>query len=428
MARTRQPQTIVSLNPAIPRPTFLFCPSVGLLDWIRPSRVGTKASGDSIIGSPQGVAYKVARATGGGLDFGVNVPLTSNTWTGIAFANPASGDGMSSLFSQRSGGGSYPQTELVANAGGGLLTASAGNLQFATYSGNTSTLSTSTGTEVDGKWNVYGVRRGFGGTADNAEIWKNGLVVASSSAYYYYGLGASQKFKLGGLADNTESQYVSASGMALVALWDGIALPEEIMRRMRPQDLWATLFASSRRVWVQFGPAAGGGAFELDAQPGGYSISGTAATLARGLVINAAPATYSVSGTAASVVRGYNLNAATGTFAATGAAAGLLRALSVNAGPGTFSLTGVVAGLDKTTAGAYTIDAQPGTYSLTGTAATLVYTPINAYLLDAQPGAYTLTGAAAGLTYAGSSIWTDVGVSAATWSDVGGASSIWTDL
>jgi hypothetical protein len=188
------------------------------------------------------------------------------------------------------------------------------------------------------------------------------------------------------------------------------------------------LFPPSRRVWVQLGPAAGGGAFELDAQPGGYSVSGTAATLARGLVVNAAPATYAVSGTAASVVRGYNLNAATGTFAATGVAAGLLRALSVNAGPGTFSLTGVVAGLDKTTAGAYTIDAQPGTYSLTGTAATLVYTPINAYTLDAQPGTYTLTGASAGLTYAGASIWTDVGVSAATWSDVGTSTSIWTDL
>jgi hypothetical protein len=203
---------------------------------------------------------------------------------------------------------------------------------------------------------------------------------------------------------------------------------DEFLRDVAENPYGAVFRADpARRIFI--GPAAGGAtAYAIDAQPGGYSVSGTAATLARGLVINAAPATYAVSGTAASVVRGYNLNAATGTFAATGVAAGLLRALSVNAGPGTFSLAGTAAGLDKTTAGAYTIDAQPGTYSLTGTAATLVYTPINAYTLDAQPGAYTFTGMAAGLTYAGSSIWTDVGVSAATWSDVGGASSIWTDL
>ena len=214
------------------------------------------------------------------------------------------------------------------------------------------------------------------------------------------------------------------------------------------------VYADARRV-VVFGAAAGGVTdYALDAQPGGYSVSGTAATLARGLVIDAQPATYAVSGTAASIVRGYNLNAAAGTFTATGAAAGLLRALSVNAGPGTYEVTGAAAGLDKTTAGAFSIDAQPGTYTLTGTAATLtytplvqyaldaqpgiysltgaaatlVYTPLNAYTLNAQPGTYAITGAIADLFYSGGSIWTDVGVSAATWSDVGPATSIWTDI
>jgi hypothetical protein len=215
---------------------------------------------------------------------------------------------------------------------------------------------------------------------------------------------------------------------------------------------WQLFAPDVRRIY--FGTGGGATAYALDAQPGGYSVNGTAATLARGLFINAAPATYAISGTAASVVRGYNLNAAAGTFTASGTVAGLLRALSVNAGPGTFNLSGTAAGLDKTTAGAFSIDAQPGTYSLTGiaatlskttltqytlnaqpgtyslngAAATLVYTPLNAYTLNAQPGTYTITGTVADLFYSGSSIWTDVGVSAATWSDVGTSTSIWTDL
>lgn len=189
---------------------------------------------------------------------------------------------------------------------------------------------------------------------------------------------------------------------------------------------WQIYASEPRRIF--FGASGGTTAYNLDAQPGGYVVSGTAATLLRGIVLDAQPATYTVSGTAASIVRGYNLNAATGTFTATGAAATLLRGLSVNAAPGSFSVSGVDATLEYTQPGAYTLDAQPGSYSLTGVAATLTYTPLNAYTLDAQPASYVLTGAAATLTYAGASIWTDVGVTAATWSDVGAASSIWTDL
>lgn len=214
-------------------------------------------------------------------------------------------------------------------------------------------------------------------------------------------------------------------GVELVALFNQQLSTDDYLRFR--SDPWGEAFAPDPRR-LYFGVSGGATAYTLDAQPGGYTVSGTAATLARGIVIDAQPATYTVSGTAATLVRGYNLNAQPGTFTATGTAASLVRGYVVDAAPGSFSLTGVDATLEKVTPGVYTLDAQPGSYSLTGVAATLTYTPLNAYTLDAQPGTYTLTGAAATLTYAGASIWTDVGVSSVTWSDVGGASSIWSDI
>ena len=182
-----------------------------------------------------------------------------------------------------------------------------------------------------------------------------------------------------------------------------------------------------RRIYFGAG-ATGGGAYEIDAQPGGYAVNGTAATLARGLFVNAQPGAYAVNGTAATLARGYYIDAQPGTYAVNGTAATLARGLVVNAGPGALTLTGTDATLEKVTPGVYTIDAQPGSFALTGIDATLTYTPLNAYTLDAQPATFTISGTAATLVYAGSSIWTDVGVSSVTWSDVGGATSIWSDL
>jgi hypothetical protein len=253
------------------------------------------------------------------------------------------------------------------------------------------------------------------------------LYINGSYQQSYNGAGSNVTRDKVTVANGYSGSLVGAKH-TLAAVWTNVAFsPFEATRLSR--DLIDGLFAPQRRLWIQLGAAAGGTtAYTIDAQPGGYSISGTASTLARGLFIDAQPATYTVSGAAATIVRGYNLDAQPGTYTATGTAASLLRGYTVDAAPGSFSLTGVAATLDKVTPGVYTLDAQPGSYSLTGIAATLTYTPLNVYTLDAQPGAYVVTGAAAGLTYTGSSIWTDIGVSSTTWSDIGGSTSIWTDL
>ena len=133
-------------------------------------------------------------------------------------------------------------------------------------------------------------------------------------------------------------------------------------------------------------------AYSLDCQPGSFSVTGTAATLVRGLMVNAQPGAYTLTGTAATLARGLFINAQPGAFTETGVAAGVLRDYPLNAQPAAYTLTGTAA----TPLATRLIDAQPAAYTLTGTAATVV----RDYPLNAQPGAYTVTGTAASLVRA----------------------------
>lgn len=184
----------------------------------------------------------------------------------------------------------------------------------------------------------------------------------------------------------------------------------------------------ARRIYFDEGAGGGPTAYEVDAQPGTFSASGTAATLARGLALNAQPGAFAVNGTAATLARGLAVNAQPGTFAVNGTAATLEKttagAFTIDAQPGIFSISGTAA----TLAYGRKFDAQPGTFSLSGTAATLTKNAAQAFELDAQPGAFALTGTAATLTYNGASIWTDVGASSTTWSDRSAATTTWSDL
>jgi hypothetical protein len=426
MALTRQPHGVVRIDwgAALSR-QLAFCaplnPGGGLQDIVG-GQLGSRTGLAAQSVQPNGV-YPLF-GTSNYLDFARNVRgVTDTTPTTIAWTQtPVSPAGYSTVLQWKPTGGTN-NFLIYQAASDATYYFTAGPNSVGGGASFSSQIGAQTGGRTDRYVLILPEGAQIGADRSKYVLFANGvrLTTATTAAY---GGSTSDAFRFGATTGGSD---VFEGALGNLHIWGRALSDTEGAAWSRPGGEFLC-YAPSRRVWVQLGPAAGGGAFELDAQPGGYSVSGTAATLARGLAINAAPATYAVSGTAASIVRGYNLNAATGTFAATGVAAGLLRALSVNAGPGTFSLTGVVAGLDKTTAGVYTLDAQPGTYSLTGVAATLVYTPINAYTLDAQPGTYTFTGVAAGLTYAGSSIWTDIGVSAATWSDIGGASSIWTDL
>lgn len=267
-----------------------------------------------------------------------------------------------------------------------------------------------------------------------AVMWSNGQAFTAPTFYVNRtSSAATQVFTANadGAVSGTESAIKvgnrdskDACAIELIVVMSGTISASEYLSLY--DNPWQ-LFQYSRRLYFG-GGATGGGAYEIDAQPGGYAVNGTAATLARGLFVDAQPGAYTLNGTAATLARGYFINAQPGTYAVTGTASTLARGLVVNAGPGAFTLTGTDATLEKVTPGVYTIDAQPGAFALNGIDATLTYTQLNAYTIDAQPATFTISGAAATLVYAGSSIWTDIGVSATTWGDVGGATSIWTDL
>lgn len=186
----------------------------------------------------------------------------------------------------------------------------------------------------------------------------------------------------------------------------------------------ATAGATGAFTWAQTNGASGSWAyaiepepeapeaFELEAEPGSYAVTGAAAGLVAGIVMaaevgayavagaaagfaleqNNAPGSYAVTGAAAEFAAAYVENAAPGSYALTGAAATF--AIEATAAPGVYVLTGFEAELEfGALLGAFDINAEAGAYALTGAAAGLVA----GYVLDAQPGSFSLTGFLAGL-------------------------------
>jgi hypothetical protein len=138
---------------------------------------------------------------------------------------------------------------------------------------------------------------------------------------------------------------------------------------------------------ISFKEAAAGGGTTLTAAAGAYTITGTAAVLAR--THAAAGGSYALSGTAAAFA--YKQTVGAGAYTLTGSDAGLNIGgnVSFTATAGAYTLTGSAAVF----LAPVTLTAAVGAYTLTGTAATFL-TGGN-FTLFCDPGAYTLTGSAA---------------------------------
>jgi hypothetical protein len=172
------------------------------------------------------------------------------------------------------------------------------------------------------------------------------------------------------------------------------------------------LFAPSRRVWVQLGAAAGGVASD---GVGAAAGSGTAGGVGASLFYGVASAAGVGAATGVGAAQFAGVGGAAGVGAATGVGSSISSGSAVGSAAGVGAATGVGASI----------------YAGIGSAAGIaVAGGIGAYLATLSGVGFAAgVGAASAVgSYAGASIWTDVGVSAATWSDVGGASSIWTDL
>jgi hypothetical protein len=131
----------------------------------------------------------------------------------------------------------------------------------------------------------------------------------------------------------------------------------------------------------------------INAVPGSYAITGAAATLLTQRLLDAASGSYTLTGSDAAIVRGYPMNAESGSYTLTGSTAGLIASRILDAGPGAYAITGAPAGL----VAARIIMADPGAYAVTGFNADLIYIAPGAYELNADPGSYAITGSDASL-------------------------------
>jgi hypothetical protein len=131
----------------------------------------------------------------------------------------------------------------------------------------------------------------------------------------------------------------------------------------------------------------------LTADAGSVAVTGTAATLKRGLKATADAGSLAITGTNATLFKGTPMTASPGSFAITGAAATLLATHTVTASSGSHSITGT----DATPKRGLLVTASAGSVAVTGTNATLTYTRGSTYTLTADPGSVALTGTAATL-------------------------------
>lgn len=132
---------------------------------------------------------------------------------------------------------------------------------------------------------------------------------------------------------------------------------------------------------------------EVAADPGSVVITGTDATLtieSGGITLVADPGSVAITGTAAGLLVNREVAADPGAVAITGTAAGLLVNRRLAADPGSVGISGQSAGLYRV----LDLAADPGSLALVGTAAVLLWHR----RVAADPGSLVITGTAAGLT------------------------------
>lgn len=148
----------------------------------------------------------------------------------------------------------------------------------------------------------------------------------------------------------------------------------------------ATLDVTAIWMVVEYAAAA---ATTLDADPGSYVLTGTAATLRYSKVVTANSGSYAISGTAANLLYKRIMQAVAGSYVLTGTAANLRLGLNMVADSGVYQITGTAANLLRSRR----LVSDAGTYVITGTPADLERNRI----LQALAGSYLITGVPAAL-------------------------------
>lgn len=153
--------------------------------------------------------------------------------------------------------------------------------------------------------------------------------------------------------------------------------------------------------------------YVLPVDKGTFTLTGNAATLAKGVKLTADKGTFTVTGNAATLLQSHKAIVDAGTFTLTGNDVTLTKGGGVNnpvltVDTGTYVVTSNGATLTK----GYLLTVDKGTFTLTGQPATLSRT----YNLPVDKGTYTLTGNDATLNK-GSRLLADAGAYAVTGND-----------
>lgn len=133
--------------------------------------------------------------------------------------------------------------------------------------------------------------------------------------------------------------------------------------------------------------------YELNVEPGSYTLTGSLAGALAARLVDAAAGSYTVTGAASGTAAHRVVNAEAGTYSIAGAPAGVTAARMIHAAAGSYALTGFEAELVFTPlAGQFELALDAGVYTLTGAQAQIPA----ARLFNAGPGIYLITGADAG--------------------------------
>jgi hypothetical protein len=327
-------------------------------------------------GTPYGLGLPVVTGSGHPR-FTATQFITGSKYTILVIANPDTTATPRPLFSQRHPGGGVNQATFVANSAADFVTYAAGRLSL--------TIDTANGFEalgvVTGNPECYAIA--VSGTT--ATMYRSGLSFPATT------IGTPTSPWVSGQDTNLGHHVGSATYLENdilgIAIFDGIALPDALMRALteNPWPLFQTLPRGV--IWA---PASAGGSGDLAktldnvtlAATGQVAIAGTLAKTLANVTLSSA-ATLAIAGSEASTLADVTLSAA-GAVTLTGS-------LSKTLGDVTLSAAGALAisGTEATTLADVTLSAA-GTSATTGD---LAVTLGNVTLSSA--GTITLSGALA---------------------------------
>jgi hypothetical protein len=164
-----------------------------------------------------GVGRKWSRISNAGVDFGTAQVITQNTgMTVLVVAAPvASATNMKTAISQRLAGGAFTQSDLIFNANTDALAASSGTVTLVTYHSSSRTVQATS--QLDGLPHTWVASN----STTQGYIFRDGVAQALSvNVRSSTLLDASQKLRVGNLANDASTSYAMDDPLMMAVFWN----------------------------------------------------------------------------------------------------------------------------------------------------------------------------------------------------------------